>query len=185
MVTQFITDQCGATAPAKPGVGSPKHRRGRCGGGPQSPPIVSIAADDRPISTAPTGPTAIGHVVHKDSAGQTPVPAPDEWSRDVRRLVAELSELRAEVARLDHALYNQQFYLINGYIVHVWPVGDGTYIASCPRLHASVQEASIDEAIRSVCEAMECVKEGFASLGQELPAEEVITCAPEAGAGEA
>jgi len=40
--------------------------------------------------------------------------------------------LEAEIERLEDQIAEQEFYLLGGYIVSVTPLGDGTFIASCP-----------------------------------------------------
>lgn len=92
---------------------------------------------------------------------------------DVMELRAQIAALTEQVEQLEDALAGQEFYIVGGYIVTVWPVGDGTYIASCPTLHASVQEASRDEAIESVREAMGAVEKGFAQSGRPMPPTDV------------
>ena len=101
-------------------------------------------------------------------------PKPD--SAELIRLRAQLAdrerevkELEEEIEKLEVILFTQEFVLIDGYVVAVWPEDDGTFLASCNKLHATVQEATREEALRSVREAMEVVREGMATVGRGLP----------------
>jgi hypothetical protein len=98
-----------------------------------------------------------------------------EEGDEVSRLMEENAELETEVERLQDALCNQEFYLVEGYIAAVWPVGDGSFIAKCPTLHAVVQEASSAAAVASLREAMDVVRVGHKGLGRPLPEEDVVT----------
>jgi hypothetical protein len=90
------------------------------------------------------------------------------------QLRAEVRELAREVERLEDQLANQEFYLLDGYVVSVTPVGDGTCIAGCPTLHASVQEGSPEEAFASLREAVAVVKRAHDLAGQPLPPKDVV-----------
>ena len=101
---------------------------------------------------------------------------------DVRHepLAARVAELEAENARLEAALESaedglatQEFRVLAGYIVTVWPVGDGTYVASCPTLHASVQEASKQRALQSLREAASVARAAYEDAGRPLPPRDV------------
>ena len=85
------------------------------------------------------------------------------------QLEARVEDLEAEIEGLEDALAGQEFYIIRGYIVAVRPVGDGTFIARCPTLHASVQERSSAEAIESLREAMQVAIAGRREAGSPIP----------------
>jgi predicted RNase H-like HicB family nuclease len=92
---------------------------------------------------------------------------------ELARLRAENAELEREVERLENALLDLQVSVLQGYAVALWPAGDGSFLATCPRLHASVQEDSKEEALRSLGEAMEVVKDGMAYFGDPVPPPDV------------
>ena len=94
-------------------------------------------------------------------------------AEEVAALREHIAELEEEVEKLEDALCSQEFRLIWGYIVAVWPVGDGTYLATCPTLYASVQEDSQEAALASVREAMTVVREVSAEHGWPLPPRDV------------
>lgn len=81
----------------------------------------------------------------------------------------EIDELEQETERLENALLELELSVLQGYAVALWPVGDGTFLATCPRLHASVQEDSKEKALRSLTEAIKVVKDGMAHFGDPLP----------------
>ena len=97
-------------------------------------------------------------------------PKPD--SAELARLRAENEELEREVERLENALLGLELCVIQGYAVALYPI-DGGFIGTCPKLHASVHEATKEETLRSVEEAMEVVKDGMAYFGDELPSPDV------------
>jgi predicted RNase H-like HicB family nuclease len=92
----------------------------------------------------------------------------------IARLQADIEALEADVERLEAQLVNQEFYLLDGYVAVVCPVGDGTFIASCPTLHASVQEGSPEAALASLREAVLVAKEGHRQSGRALPPRDVV-----------
>jgi len=86
----------------------------------------------------------------------------------------EVEALEAEVERLEDQLANQEFHLLDGYVVAVAPVGDGTYIASCPTLHASVQEEGVQATLASLKDAVEVVRGAHEASGRPLPPKDVV-----------
>jgi len=93
---------------------------------------------------------------------------------EAARLRAENAALEAEVERLEGQLAQQELYLLDGYVVAVLPVGGGTFIATCPTLHASVQEPSRARAVAGLREAMAVAKQAHDRLGRELPERDVV-----------
>jgi len=93
---------------------------------------------------------------------------------EAARLRAENATLEAEVERLEGQLAQQELYLLEGYVVGVLPVGDGTFIATCPTLHASVQEPSPERAVAGLREAVAVVRQAHDRLGRELPEKDVV-----------
>ena len=98
---------------------------------------------------------------------------PKPASAELARLRAENAELEREVERLENCLLDLEVLVLDGYAVALWPVGNGTFIGTCPRLHASVQEDSKEETLSSLQEAMDVVREGMATVGWEVPAPDV------------
>jgi len=92
----------------------------------------------------------------------------------VARLQAEVRALEREVERLEDQLANEEFYVLDGYVVALSPVGDGTLIASCPTLHASVQEPGRDAALASLREAVDVAKSAHELAGRPLPPKDVL-----------
>ncbi len=90
---------------------------------------------------------------------------------DLRR---EIEALELEVERLEDQLADQEFHLLDGYVVAISPVGDGTYIASCPTLHASVQEAGIEATLAGLREAVSVARSAHAAAGRPLPPKDVV-----------
>lgn len=89
------------------------------------------------------------------------------------RLMDHVTELEQEIQRLEDALCNQELYVINGYVVTVWPVGDGSYVGSCPTLHACAQASTLDEAIADLRDAMATAIEGRKRAGSPAPPKDV------------
>jgi hypothetical protein len=87
---------------------------------------------------------------------------------EIARLQAENAELEREVERLEHALHGIEVHVMQGYAVAVYPIDDG-FLGTCPKLHASVHEATREETLRSLGEAMEVAREGHAYFGNPLP----------------
>jgi predicted RNase H-like HicB family nuclease len=100
-----------------------------------------------------------------------PVSFEEASAADLRR---EVETLEAEVERLGDQLANQEFHLLDGYVVAVTPIGDGTYIASCPTLHASVQEEGLEATLTSLRDAIEVVKGAHEASGKPLPPKDVV-----------
>jgi predicted RNase H-like HicB family nuclease len=92
---------------------------------------------------------------------------------ELARLRAENAELEQEVERLEDILFLQEFRVVEGYVVAVWAEEDGTFLATCNKLHATVQEDTKEQALVSVREAMTVVREGMASVGREIPVPDV------------
>lgn len=92
-----------------------------------------------------------------------------ELKARVRELEAEAAETERQNEALTEALCNQEFHVLDGYVVTVWPVGDGSYVASCPTLHVSVQEASKEEALHAVTQAAAAARNGRAHFGRPMP----------------
>jgi hypothetical protein len=90
------------------------------------------------------------------------------------QLRAENEALSAEVERLENQVVGHESYVLDGYIVAVYPVGDGTHIATCPTLHASVQEPSPSQALQSLREAVSVVKAAHERSGRSLPPRDVV-----------
>jgi hypothetical protein len=95
-------------------------------------------------------------------------------TREVDRGEADIEALEAEIERLEDQLAYQEFHLLDGYVVVISPVGDGSYIASCPTLHASVQENGKEESIASLREAVSVAKSAHQHSGTPLPPKDVL-----------
>jgi len=113
---------------------------------------------------------AAGAGLHSVYAGEAPPPLAEAR---IAESESEKRSLEAALERAEHALAAQQFSILAGYVVTVWPVGDGTHIASCPTLHASVQEDNVDGALESLREAACVVREAHERSGRPLPAKDV------------
>ena len=85
----------------------------------------------------------------------------------------EIEELEEEIERLEHILFTHESYVIEGYVVDVWPDESETFLATCGKLHAMAQESTKERALESVREAMDVVREGMASVGREIPPPDV------------
>jgi predicted RNase H-like HicB family nuclease len=101
---------------------------------------------------------------------------PTAVSEEMARLRVQVEELRRdtrerdqEIEQLERTLFTQEFHVIDGYVVAVWPDDDGTFMATCPKLGATAQEDSKEEALRIVGEAMDVAREGMAYFGDLLP----------------
>ena len=103
--------------------------------------------------------------------GPTVVPLSGVDAAELRR---DNAALEAEVERLEDQIAQQEFYLLDGYVVAFSPVGDGTYIATCPTLHASVQEDSVDATLASLREAVATAKSAHELAGRPLPPKDVL-----------
>jgi len=99
-------------------------------------------------------------------------PGPTGADVDVS-LRARVAELEAQVESLEEALGRQEPYVLDGYVVSVWPMPDGEYLATCPTMHASVQEGSRAAALAGLREAVSAVAEAFAKRGRLLPPKDV------------
>ncbi|MBM3498585.1 MAG: hypothetical protein FJX74_07915 [Armatimonadetes bacterium] len=100
-----------------------------------------------------------------------PVAVGEAPTADLRQ---QVGALEAEVERLEDELADQEVYLLDGYVAIVTPVGDHSYIASCPTLHASVQEDGLDATLVSLREAVAVVKDAHEASGRSLPPQDVV-----------
>lgn len=91
---------------------------------------------------------------------------------------AEAEELEREVEQLHEALGAQTSFILQGYIITIRPVGDGTFIVRCPTLHAAAQEGSTERAIESLREAMEVSIAGRRQTGTPIPPEDLEAKGP-------
>lgn len=91
----------------------------------------------------------------------------------VRELEEEVAHLEGEVDVLDDAICNQVLHLLGGYIITVYPTSGGTFIASCPTLHASVEGATSKSAIGNLREAMSLVQHTFTANGIAIPEKDI------------
>ena len=100
-----------------------------------------------------------------------PVSLAEASAADLRR---EAETLEAEVEWLEDQLAGQELYVLDGYVVAVSPVGDGAYIASCPTLHASVQEDGLEATLVSLREAVAVARDAHEASGRPLPPKDVV-----------
>jgi hypothetical protein len=87
----------------------------------------------------------------------------------VAELEREVAALGGEVDKRDDALFSQAFQIVEGYIVTVWPTGDGTYIARCPTLNTSDESEDPHRAVASVKDGVRLVLETLDDLGEPRP----------------
>jgi hypothetical protein len=93
---------------------------------------------------------------------------------EVERLRVARARLEADLGQAEDALCRQELYTLEGYLVTVWPVGDGSFIARCPTLHAVADGDSAEAAIGSLREAVAAVRDGHEHLGRALPPKDVV-----------
>ncbi|MBU0608309.1 MAG: type II toxin-antitoxin system HicB family antitoxin, partial [Armatimonadetes bacterium] len=74
---------------------------------------------------------------------------------------SEVSRLEREIENLQNALTRQQLSIRKGYICTIYDAGDGTFIGSCPTLHAGSQGHTYDEASQELDDAVDAVFEAF------------------------
>ena len=98
-----------------------------------------------------------------------PVSRASDLAAQVTTLQEQVAALEAEVERLQDALLEQEFHVIDGYVVAIWPAEGGTYVATCPRLHASDQASTAAEAVAKVRDAMGLAKTVLANRSRALP----------------
>jgi predicted RNase H-like HicB family nuclease len=99
--------------------------------------------------------------------------ATTDLQQELERLRVARTRLEVDLERAENALCRQELYILEGYLVAVWPAGDGTFIARCPTLHAVADGDSSEAAIASLREAICAVRDGHASLGRPLPPKDV------------
>ncbi len=108
-------------------------------------------------------------------ATKTPLVSEDAGlQHEVERLRVSNARLEADLERAEDALCRQELFVLEGYLVVVWPADEGTFIGRCPTLHAVVQEDSLEAALASLREAMGAVREGHEQLGRPLPPKDVV-----------
>ena len=96
-----------------------------------------------------------------------------DLQHEVERLRVTKARLEVDLDRAEDALCRQELYVLEGYLVTVWPASDDTFIARCPTLHAVADGDSTEAAIASLKEAITAVRDGHASLDRPLPPKDV------------
>jgi len=96
-----------------------------------------------------------------------------DLQREVERLRVARARLEADLEQAEDALCTQELYVLEGYLIAVWPSSDGTFVARCPTLHAVADGDSPEAAIASLREAMAAVRAGHEHLGRALPPKDV------------
>ena len=96
-----------------------------------------------------------------------------DLQHEVERLRVAKTGLEVDLERAEDALCRQELCVLEGYLVAVWPAGDGTFIARCPTLHAVADGDSTEAAIASLKEAITAVRDGHASVDRPPPPKDV------------
>ena len=99
-----------------------------------------------------------------------------EHNPSVLEAARRLEEMAKEIERLQDALVSQEVHIVDGFLVITYPA-DGDILATCPSLHATVQEATQEEALAAVRDAMELAWSALIS-GRTAVASEVDEVAP-------
>ena len=100
----------------------------------------------------------------------------NDAAMELGRYFGKLADAESEIERLQDALVSQEVHIVDGFLVITYPA-DGDILATCPSLHATVQEATQEEALAAVRDAMELAWSALIS-GRTAVASEVDEVAP-------
>jgi len=100
-----------------------------------------------------------------------------EHNPSVLEAARRLEEMAKEIERLQDALVSQEVHIVDGFLVITYPA-DGDILATCPSLHATVQEGTQEEALVAVRDAMEVAWPTLGPAEETAVASEVDEVAP-------
>ena len=107
------------------------------------------------------------------AVGDWPLPQDVMLQLEAERLMEQVAELEEEVEVILTSFANQEFRILDGYIVCVRPGIDVPFVAECPKLRAVAQGDTLEETLADLREAMNLFMECRQDHGKPIPPKDV------------
>ena len=87
----------------------------------------------------------------------------------IDELERKVAELEAELEEVEDSIVGEELFIMDGYLVSVRATRGGGHLAVCPTLHAATEQATQDEALKDLREAMAVAVDGRKQSGHPIP----------------